>query len=488
MSLPQHQLSAESLAALARGGGGATAVGQLAAAQHSKHVLLVWGVMHTARAAGHPQAEAARSGYQLLGEIQRRAPAAVEAVLRYPAVGGWARRTLRGLRSAPGTAPGDRGPALSGPPSRGGGDPGTATLAPGNAPARLTAGDGVAAGEPAQLAALAAAAAVLARHSCAIDVPVRSGRVTLPAVGQAALRPAAARGSRATVRVTAAGTRLTRGRQLVHIPAGADQDAPGWRSLRPLRAIAAGLPIRLVIDDLDPYRMPSAAGLGGRLSASEAARWQVLLAQAWDLLAGQHAGLAAEIQTALQVLTPLLPPSHGQLSASSREVFGCVALSPPADGLSLAVTLAHEVQHAKLAAILDLVPLTRPDDGRRYYAPWRDDPRPAAGLLHGAYAYLGVSGFWQRHRQHPTGTAGLRAHAEFARWREATTGVTEMLLASGSLTVAGETFAASMLSTLRGWADDDVPPAALRLARVGNARHRERWLVRNQGAAGTAAG
>jgi hypothetical protein len=40
-----------------------------------------------------------------------------------------------------------------------------------------------------------------------------------------------------------------------------------------------------------------------------------------------------------------------------------------------------------------------PDDGHRYYVPWRDDPRPISGLLQGAYAYLGVTGFWRTRRQ-----------------------------------------------------------------------------------------
>jgi len=33
------------------------------------------------------------------------------------------------------------------------------------------------------------------------------------------------------------------------------------------------------------------------------------------------------------------------------------------------LTLTHEVQHVKLCAVLDIVRLTLPDDGRRYYAP-----------------------------------------------------------------------------------------------------------------------
>ena len=361
MSLPRHHLSSDTFAALAAGGGGAAAARQLAAAQHSKHVLLVWGVMDASRAAGHPQAGHACRGYELLAEIQRRAPDAVEAVLRHPAVGGWAERTLRAL-DASGPASARTGPDRPARDHlfRGGGGPGrlgSGDSRTGNEPARLALGATVPRGEPAQLAALAAAAAIRAGYPCAIAVPVRRGAITLPSVGQAVLPSGWAPEGMANVRCTPDGTRVIAGRHLIKIPPDTCDDGPGWRGLRVIRASAGQLTLRVVIDDLDPYRLPAAAALGGRLDAAEAARWQAVLESAWILLAGQPTATAAEIQAAIRVLTPLRPPAQGQLSASSREVFGCVALSPPADGRSLAVTLVHEVQHAKLAAILDLVPL-----------------------------------------------------------------------------------------------------------------------------------
>jgi HEXXH motif-containing protein len=477
MTFPRHTLSSGDFAELAAGGGGEAAVRQLAAAQHSKHVLLVWGVMDAARAAGHPQAGRARRGYELLAEIQRHAPEAVATVLRYPAVGGWAERTLRALRSGP--AGMGRAAATAAAPAR---------ADPGNAPAQVAAGQAAATGEPGQLAALAAAAAILAGYPCVIEVPVTGGLVTLPSLGQAVLPAGPAAPLTACVRCAPGEARVIAGRQLIRIPPDPGEDAPGWRGLRSLRACSGGRGIQLLLDDLDPFRMPSAALLGGRLDAAEAARWRDVLGHAWDVLTAGHAHTAAEIRAAIRVLTPLQPPQRGQLSASSREVFGAVALSAPTDGLELAVTLAHEVQHNKLGALMDLIPLTRPDDGQRYYAPWRDDPRPAAGLLQGAYAYLGVSGFWRQHRHQAAGPAALRAHAEFARWRDAAAQAAETLLASTSLTGPGVRFATGMLGTLRAWAGDKVTPAALHLARAENDRHWQRWLDRNGDPSSTSAG
>ena len=465
MSVPPHRVSGEMLAALATGGGGAAAVRHLAAAQYSKHLLLVWAVRDAARRSRHPQASHAARGGELLAEVQRHAPDAVEAVLRHPSAGAWAARALRALV-------GEEEPTGTRPPRPG--------------------------AEPARLAALAAAAAIRARHLCAIEVPVYRGVVTLPSVGQVTLSagraaaggPAArgsAAGTMANVRYTAEGTRVIMGRRLVLVPTDTRTDGPGWRGLRPLRATERGMTLRLVIDDLDPDRMPSVRDLGGRLSLAETTRWQRILPRAWDLLADLPGTAAEEIHAAVRVLTPLRRPAHGQVSSSSREAFGGVALSPPADALALAVSLAQETQHAKLGALLDLVALTKPDDGQRYDAPWCDHPRcadawcedarrdggrcdgtwPAGALLRRAYGCLGVSGFWRWQCEAEDRAAAARARMEFRRWREAAATATRVLGASGRLTGPGRMFVAGMAATLQAWAEDEMPPAAVPRGRGG---------------------
>ena len=141
------------------------------------------------------------------------------------------------------------------------------------------------------------------------------------------------------------------------------------------------------------------------------------------------------------------------------ESFGTVAMSRQPDKYTCAETLVHEAQHLKLCALLDLVPMTRrPDDGQRYYAPWRTDPRPASGLLQGAYAFLGVSGFWRGQLACRLGTAvRQRAQAEFARWRDGVALVVETLLGSGQLTEDGENFVATMARVLDAWWREPVP-------------------------------
>jgi HEXXH motif-containing protein len=219
--------------------------------------------------------------------------------------------------------------------------------------------------------------------------------------------------------------------------------------------------------------MPAAPNLA---TAANLGHWSSAFQTAWLLLKEHHPGVAAEVAGLIQVIVPLTPPPRGQVSSSSPETCGAIALSEPSDACTLASTLAHEVQHVKLSALLDLIQLTQPDDGRRFYAPWRDDPRPISGLLQGAYAYVGVSGFWRRQRELDH---AIDSHVEFARWREAAAVTADVLRSSGQLTAAGEKFVRGMAATLHAWQSEDVPELARQRAGEEGERHMARWQARN---------
>jgi HEXXH motif-containing protein len=440
--ISRHEIGDEVFTALAAGGGGPLAARQLADVEHSRHMLLLRGVVMVARRSMHPEYATAREAYDLLGAIQRVAPSTVDKIVRYPSVGAWARRTVQALG----------GPSVTG------------------------SWDGVRAvrgeyGGPAWLAGVAAAAATEARFPCEIRVPAIGGRITLPSLGQ--VTGLGGEAGAVILRSTGSGVVAVADLRRIEVPGDPHTDRPGWHGLRRLEARADGAMIRLLIDDLDPFRVPHPS-VGPRLTAAEADRWQAMLGEAWELLVAHHAGTAGEIAATIRVLTPLVGTGHGQRSATSREAFGAVALSPPRDPVSLALTLAHEVQHAKLCALLDMVRLTRPD-GRLYYAPWRDDPRPVGGLLQGTYAYLGVTAFWRRQRHLESGDRAARAHTEYARWRSAVDVSARRLLASGSLTSRGEAFVAAMAEVIGGWHDESVPITALAAARAEAVAHAARW-------------
>jgi uncharacterized protein len=428
MNLPKHRISREAFNALAAGGGGIGAVRDLAAAQYSKHVTLLHGVLAAARSVDHEHYPLARRGWDLLTAVQRHDCAAADAVIRHPAVAAWALRTVRALRGEP---------ALPG-------------------------------AEPGGLGAVAAAAAIRARHPSEIEIVTTGESVVLPSLGVAAVA-----GPLAIVKTTAHYAEVSTEGRRVKIPANPHQNAPGWSALR---QVSVG-PLNILIDDLDPFRMPASDDVSPRLDRLDFKRWQRMLHATWPLLE-QHPGVAAEVAAITASVVPLNEPESGQISSSSSETFGAIAMSEPPDPYMCAVTLAHEIQHLKLAALLDIVPLTLRDDGSRYYAPWRDDPRPVSGLLQGAYAYLGVSGFWRRQRQLSDGARGLQADMEFARWRAGAARAVETLRSSGRLTPIGLLFTHGMKSTLALWQDEPVAAEAQARARHEADLHMARWQAK----------
>ena len=419
-TLQPHSLTAEEFAALGRGGGD-TAVGRLVAGQRSKHLILLASVAELARSGDRPDDRLAVAGLELLARAQQQDRDAAGEVIGYPSVGAWALHTIRGSQAMPGA-------------------------------------------RPSGLATVAAAAAIKAGLDAEIEVPVLNGTVLLPSLGVAD-----AIGDTAVVATMAGEVRS--GDRRVKLRAG----APGWRDLRP--ATAGGL--RVVIDDLDPFRMPATDGEPtGRLGAGQVAELRGILHAAWPLLSPAR---AAEVAAIVKVIVPYRAPDSGLVSTSSPQAFGSVAMSRQPDGYTCAETLVHETQHLKLCALLDLVQLTRPDDGQRYYAPWRTDPRPASGLLQGAYAFLGVSGFWREQRRTaPERKVRQRAQTEFARWRDGAALVVETLLGSGQLTQDGQVFAAEMARVLDAWRREPVPDDARVVAQHMADRHRAQWHADNE--------
>ncbi|WP_440099974.1 HEXXH motif domain-containing protein [Streptosporangium sp. H16] len=433
MRLGSQGVSGTTVLTLAAGEGGAEAVAELSAVQRVKNRLLVRGVATEARSAGHPGAALAARAYDLLADLEGEAGEEVERVLRYPAVGAWAWRTYRSLRSGNGTHD-----------------------------------------DPAQLGALAAVAAVRARTACRVRLPVRDGAIMLPSLGRLVLPGGAGDAADVTVRPDGDGAELDVCGLRVRVhPSG---DRPGWQALHRLRVTTG---FDLVVDDLDPYRWSAEDVVEPRLERERLRAWETHTREAWRVLAAHHGTVAEEVSSAVSVLTPVKAPERGQNSASSRETFGTIAMSDPWHGVGLAATFAHEIQHAKLTALIEVIPLTLPDDGRRYYAPWRDDPRPVYGLLQGSYAYLGVAEFWRRQHRFEREEEAFRARVELARWRRASYAVTGTLLASGGLNERGEEFVARMRKTLEECAAEPVDAAAESQALREAEHHLDAWKRRN---------
>lgn len=246
------------------------------------------------------------------------------------------------------------------------------------------------------------------------------------------------------------------------------------RAERQLTATRDGLSISVRVEDSDPLRARLGLPPAARLTDAELARWQDALHGAWRMLVDRLRPDAEVLAAVLDCVVPVEPdPAARGISATSADAFGAVAMSEPADATALAVGLLHETQHSVLNAVQYLFDLHAEPDAPGY-SPWRDDPRPASGLLHGAYAYLAVTRFW---RARP----GDRLAAfEFARWRAVVVATADGLLGGGGLTPAGARFVAALRAEVLPWLDEPVEPEVARLAERANLDHHLRWRLRNR--------
>ncbi len=275
----------------------------------------------------------------------------------------------------------------------------------------------------AHLAGLAAAAALRAGLTARLPLPVRDGRLHLPTVG--ALRIGTAEPRTATVSI-ATGSLLAEGY--------------GGRWLK-IRRVSGGT-IRVTVEDLDPFRDCQRWPAAGRRTAAQWRAWPQALHAAGARLSAALPGYASVLGAGLRTVVPLRPGGPGNRSATARQAFGAVAVAMPRRGAGLDALLLHEFQHVKLHALIDMRELFDTADPRRLSVPWRPDPRPVEGVLHGAYAYLALT-----HLCRSSGPPGLGKYEQYRSW---VCGATAALSGMGVLTRDGERFVAGMHAAAQG--------------------------------------
>jgi hypothetical protein len=229
---------------------------------------------------------------------------------------------------------------------------------------------------------------------------------------------------------------------------------------------------------LNRYPLPMVA----EPATAEITAWRKYIQCAWRLLVEHHGWVSGALAEGVPVIVPTISRSRSDTdldSATMPAAFGAVATSLPPDPVIMAETLVHEFQHLKLGAVMDLVRLIEPCD-QPVYAPWRPDPRPAGGLLHGAYAHLGVARFWdvQRHVEAEPGEA-FRAHLMYERWRPAIELSTSTLMRTGCLTPEGSRFVDMLREGGRKLDSQAVPREARELADDVALDHWLTWQLRH---------
>ncbi|MGW4808548.1 FxsB family cyclophane-forming radical SAM/SPASM peptide maturase [Kitasatospora sp. NPDC004272] len=430
---PGAALTDRQLDELAAGYGGADTVLALAGAQLGLTRRLVAAV------------STASPAWELVTSLDAGDGAALSAVLTHPYVRAWAVRCLAG--------PGSGGADAGGPGSGAAGPVGA---------------------DLGGVAELAAAAALRARRSFELPLPVRAGAVHLPTLGR--------------VLVGGAGEAVLTGDPEGFEVGGVRTgwDAPGDGRWQPVRRVALADGWTVALEDTDPQRDSHQWPVAERLDEAELHAWSGALREAWELIGRDLPGYAPGIRAGLSTLTPLRPgPAGRDVSAAARQAFGAVGIARPAAAPTLALLVAHEFQHVKLGAVLDLHDLYDRTDQRLFHAPWRPDPRPLEGLFQGTYAHLAVTEYWAaRVRVLADGPERENARLQLASWRSHTVGAIEELTGSGALTPLGERFATGMRTAVEPWLAVPVGAAAEAAARAAAAENLARWRARVAAGAG----
>jgi HEXXH motif-containing protein len=436
-----HWLSEDAFTALAGGYGGPTVVMHLREVQHSKHLLLLHALVNDCGRVGLDPREAAafEAGYKLVAAVQAADPDAVGWLFSLPHIGGWAHDCIARL---------DQGL----PPDLG------------------------------YFCAMAAAVAVRAGVPFEVDVPVTDGRALLPGLGWLH-----GIGQDPWITLRSDGERLAAGTG-AEIPCGLlvpddgslPAPVPHWQGTVEVRCAAGEHRWTVLLETADAYLNRYGLPMATALPARRIANWRRAIQSAWHVLVRDHGWAAGPVAAGVSVIVPLVARGeHALDSATTFAAFGAIATSWPDDPVILAETIVHEFQHIKLCGLLDVVPLMEPCD-EQVYAPWREDPRPAAGLLQGVYAHLGVARFWKAQRHAEAGhDAILRAQVMFARWRSTIRPTVTTLLRAGCLTPAGIQFAELLLDEAGRLESEAVPVAARDIARQVSLDHWLTWQLRH---------
>lgn len=432
---PIHAVPPDSFAALIAGAVAADTVAMIANGQYSRRRLLLTALVSELAGPDGGSVTEIELAWDVLASADKHAAAVLAEVLMSPPVGVWLVRVLRRLRGA----------ATDGPDM---------------------------AVELGFLGSIAGAVAIRTNTPCVLEVAAFDGVVTLPTVGQVRFGSGSA-----TLTVTPAGAHVR-----MSLPDGttAACEVPGGAEFVPARRLAlvgSGARFEVEIDDSTPYREFSAPVPPRPLTAVELGEWTARLAHAWDILTRWHARFAVEIAAGVTALTPV-PAERGIVGASSPTAYGSVAVSMADSAESLAATLVHELQHSKLNGLGELVRL-HTDTSASWYTPWRDDPRPLSGVLHGVYAFTSGAEFWDVQRHHVPSTAARRATFHFAYHHRQVRAAIDGIRSSADLTGLGQELVAAAAHRLRQCAIDTVPAELDEPITTVMVEHRATWRLRH---------
>lgn len=145
---------------------------------------------------------------------------------------------------------------------------------------------------------------------------------------------------------------------------------------------------------------------------------RALVAEALAIIETWRPALASELRAICSAVQFVRDPSaHPDkiVSFSDDSVPGALFVSITSgsgliDPYDLADSLVHEYRHQKLYLLERRHPTTQP--GALVVSPWREDLRPASGLLHAIFVFVELRRFWEHVRDHGPERLNNRAIAQ----------------------------------------------------------------------------
>ncbi len=323
------------------------------------------------------------------------------------------------------------------------------------------------------LNSLLAAMAIRAQMAFDLPVPVRNGALVLPTLGLVTIMEADEPDR--LVRLSSDGVALDLAEADHHVRlASSLTSEPPWLSFIRLQDPASGYEV--VLDDLDQYRNVHPPAEWARIT--NAGHWQALFAEACQILAACDPVGFERVKRLLISLTPIEPVNEGdERSSTIDDCPGGMALTEPPDAVTLARLMLHETEHGLLNELLRVYP---PNESRAtMFAPWRDDPRPTLGVLHGVLAFAVQISFWHGLLEHGPARYHASAAADLARWYEPTINTATELLARGHLGPAWTVFIQATITTLQS-IEITASPAVQAAANDVNLCNETMWQLRNR--------
>jgi HEXXH motif-containing protein len=335
------------------------------------------------------------------------------------------------------------------------------------------------------LGLLGSFAIVAAARSGDAELEVRfgaDGRLCLPTLRLVVEGDLDLAGTRAKCSLSRDGTLevFTGGRTYSWTSADGASSQDGCR-LRVLPLVAG----HLELNDVDPLLR---VGFGDEdfewITQVTAQHWRHTLESASKELRQVLPAGAAEVERCVRVLVPLVTRERGvHRSAAAADMSGMIQMSRSTQPCQIAEAMLHEYYHTKLNALLDLDPLLVDESGAdAYYSPWRDDPRPLHGVLHGIFSFAIVTRFWQQACVvQPNGVDLDRARHEAVRRHRQVRAAVDELRTHGTPTEVGAAVLDEIARRLdEGDAALEVGPAVSSAIDAQLAGHHARWLAQRR--------